>query len=54
MMNLLKDNFPIAVKYNFSFEKITETEEKNLFLNAKIFANEMNDKKLTSLEEAEF
>lgn len=54
LMNLLKDNIHVAVKYSFPFEKIAEAEERNLFLSAKIFANEMKDKRLTSLEDAEF
>lgn len=54
LVNLIKDNIPMADKHDFPFEQIVETEEKNLFLNAKIFVNEMKNKNLNSLEEAEF
>ena len=54
LSKLLKENIPMAVQPKISREKVVEIGEKNLFLNAKIFISEMKDKRLSSLEEAEF
>lgn len=54
ILNLLKDNISLSPKYGVELEKLREIEEKNLFLNARIFANSIKNHKLESLEEAEF
>ena len=54
MLNILKDNVPLAVRYDKEISNLKKYGEKNLFLNAKIFVNAMSDKKLRSLKEVEF
>jgi hypothetical protein len=51
---ILRDRIPLARKYENEFESIRLIEENTMFLSAKIFINLIKDKKLISLEEAEF
>ena len=51
---ILRDNIPLARQYGSEFESIRLIEEKTMFLSAKIFINSIKNKKLLSLEEAEF
>lgn len=54
LFELLKDNIPFESRRDYELEKIREIEEKSLFLNAKVFINEVKNKRLSSLEDAEF
>lgn len=54
ILDLLKDNVPVSYKYEKEIGEIKDIQEKSLFLNARIYANAVQDKRLRSLEEAEF
>lgn len=55
IISLLKDVNPIAIKYEFITQKDKSFfQEKNLFLSAKRYINEVSNKKIKSLEEVEF
>ena len=54
ILDLLKDNVPVSYKYKKEIGEIKDIQEKSLFLNARIYANAVQDKRLRSLEEAEF
>lgn len=54
ILDLLKDNVPVSYKYEKEIGEIKDIQEKSLFLNAKIYADAVQDKRLRSLEEAEF
>lgn len=54
IFDFLKDNIPLAAKYEKDLIEIKYAQEKNLFLNAKLLTNEIYDRRLQSLEEAEF
>ena len=53
-VELLKDDIFQVNKFDNMLEKLRDAEEKNLFINAKLFIDSIKDKRLTSLEEAEF
>lgn len=52
--SILKDNIPISYEYGKDVRELKCLQEKALFLNARIYVNTVRDKKLRSLEEAEF
>lgn len=52
--DFLKGNVPASAQYGEDIRKIKYLQEKNLFLSAKNFANTVRDRKINSLEEAEF
>lgn len=54
ILGLLKDGVPVSYDYGKDVRELKCIQEKNLFLNAKIFASAVCDKRLRSLEEAEF
>ena len=54
LSEMLRDDIFLLGKSSNMPEKIMESEEKNLFISAKIFINAIKDKRLNSLEEAEF
>lgn len=54
LIGMLKVNMPIIAKYEKGIKEVKKIEEKNLFLNAKIFTNAVCSKKLISLEQVEF
>lgn len=54
ILDILKDNVPIANGYEKDDKELKCIQEKNLFLSARILANTVCNKELRSLEEAEF
>lgn len=54
VVDLLKNNLSLSTGYGSELKEIHKFEEKNCFLNAKIFINAVCDKKIRSLEEVEF
>lgn len=54
LMGLLKEGIPLTERNEWQFEEVKLLEEKNLFLNAKNFIQSIKDRRLSSLEEAEF
>ena len=54
VLDLLKDNVPVSHEYKQELRELKCIGEKNLFLNARIHAGAVRDKRLRSLEEAEF
>lgn len=54
LINLLNLNISLKKNYKQELERILTVEEKNLFLSAKNFINYIKDRRLDSLEEAEF
>lgn len=54
ILDILKNNIPVSYEYEKEIRELKCIQEKNLFLNAKILANAVCNKKLRTLEEAEF
>lgn len=54
LINLLNISIPLKGNYKQELERILTIEERNLFLNAKNYINFVKNRKLKSLDEAEF
>lgn len=54
ILDILKNNVPIAARYDKKIKELKYIQEKELFLSARSFVNEVCNKKIQSLEEVEF
>lgn len=54
IFSILKDNIPVSMQYEEDIRKIKCMQEKNLFLSARNFVSTVCNRRIRSLEEAEF
>lgn len=54
LLDILKDNIPLTVRYEKDIKELKYIQEKGLFLSAGIVTNMVKNKKICSLEEVEF
>lgn len=54
ILDILKSNIPFSNGYEKDIKKLGYTLQKDLFINARVLANAVRDKKWYSLEEVEF
>ncbi len=54
ILDILKSNIPFSNGYEKDINKLGYTLQKDLFINARVLANAVRDKKWYSLEEVEF